>query len=501
MRKIFIVSILILSLILSTVAAFADVDDEPTFLPGQGNIPIQATAAIVIETTTGRVLFGHNEHERRYPASMSKMITALVVLDYFLPDEVIIIGPEINNMPTNYTTSIHVEGESMTVRMLLKALMIRSGNETGRVLALNVIRRAENNPDISYEEAKPLFSALLNERAIELGAANTNFDNPYGLHSVEHFTTAYDLALIARAYMEVPLLAEIAGMHSFEGDGLEGRYIPDAIISEYSWINSNQTLPEASFGHPYMTGIKTGFTTPAGECLAGAAYFNGLSLISIVFDSESPGRWIDTRRLMDYGFTNFAFREIVSEGEFVENVRIINPRRGEWDILSVHAYDSFTTLLSHYEYANLTRVITYNLLLTPPVRMYADDYENEYEYEHDYEDEYYDDGLTRLQAPIEAGQDMGRLAFYLDEELVFETRLIAASTVLERSFDSDMDYMISNIMGNVFSLRGLPYWLAIGGTLIGFIGMGWALSLRRKLKEHDRWHKPRPRRAGNKNSY
>jgi len=500
MRKFLIASILIFSLILSAVAAFADVEDESstTFLPGQGNIPIQATAAIVIETTTGRVLFGHNEHERRYPASMTKMITALVVLDHFGPDEVMVIGPEIHDMPTNYATNIHVEGESMTVRMLLKALMIRSGNETGRTLALNVIRRAENDPDISYEEAKPLFSALLNERAYELGATNSNFDNPYGLHSAEHFTTAYDLALIARAYMEVPLLAEIAAMHSFEGDGLEGRYIPDALIREYSWINPNQTLPEANFGHPYMTGIKTGFTTPAGDCLAGAAYFNGLSLITIVFDSESPGRWLDTRRLMDYGFTNYAFREVVGAGEFVENVRIINPRRGEWDILAVHAYDSFTTLLSHYEYTNLTRVITYNLMLTPPVRMYEEGYEDEYYYEDEY---FIDDGLTRLQAPIEENQDMGRLAFYVGDELLFETRLVAASTVLERSFDSDMDYMISNVMGNIFSLRGLPYWLAIGGTLIGFIGMGWALSLRRRLKEHDRWHKPKPRRASNKNSY
>ena len=316
MRKFFFVFILIIAFLFSPITAFADEAeydyDDPPPVPELA-IPIQGTAVILVEQSTGQVLFGYNEHERRYPASMTKMLTALVVLEHFEPDELIVIGPEIHNMPPGYATNIHQEGETMTVHMLLKALMIRSGNETGRSLALQVVRRVQNNPDISYDDAKREFSILMNEFAQGLGATNSNFNNPYGLHSDHHFTTAYDLALIARAYMEHPLLAEIAGIHAFSGDGTGGLYIPDALIREYAWVNHNMTLPEATFGHPYMTGIKTGFTTPAGECLAGAATFGDLSLITIVFDSESPGRWLDTRRLMDYGFVNFAFREIVRE--------------------------------------------------------------------------------------------------------------------------------------------------------------------------------------------
>ena len=483
MRKILITSLLFLIFLLSTVAVFADYDEPPyDEAPQVLDIPIQATAAILVEQSTGRVLFGHNIHERRYPASMTKILTALVVLDYFEPDEVIVVGPEIHNMPAGYATLIHYEGESITVRMLLKALMIRSGNETGRTLALNVARRVLGNPDMSYEDAKREFSVLMNQRAQELGATNSNFNNPYGLHSEHHFTTAYDLALIARAYMEVPLLAEIAGMHRFEGDGLEGRYISGALVREYSWVNTNQVLPDAPFGHPHVTGIKTGFTTPAGECFAGAASFGDLSLITIIFDSESPGRWNDNRRLMDFGFINFAFRDIIQADDFIEYVRITNPRRGDTDILAIHASDSYSALLSHAEYSNMTRVITYNLLLTPPVRRGDEDY-----------DDYYDDGLTRLQAPIEEGEIVGTLAYYVEGVRIFETTLYAATTALERSFDSDMDYYIALVTDNIFTLRGLPYWLAIGGTIIGFTGMGWALSLRRRLKEHDRWHKPRPR--------
>ena len=484
MRKILVSFILILSFLFSTIVVFADYDEYPEPEP---SFPLNATAAILVEQTTGQVLFGYNEHERRYPASMSKMLTALVVLDHLNPDDIIIIGPEINDMPHGYASLVHVEGEALTVRVLLKALMIRSGNESGRTLALNVIRRTQNNPDISYEAAKPLFSALMNERAQELGAYNSNFDNPYGLHSAQHFTTAYDLALIARAYMEVPLLAQIAAMYTFEGSGTGGRYVPETQIRDFEWTNTNQTLPEGPLGYAHMTGIKTGFTTPAGECLAGAASFGDLALISIVFDSESPGRWHDTRRLMDYGFFNYTFRQIARAGDLVEYVRITNPRRGEQDMMAVFVQESYRALISHAQYYSLTRVVTYNIMLTPPPVRRGEDEE--------YEEEY-DDGLTRLMAPIEEGEFIGTIAYYAGEERIFESRLYASATMLERSFDSDMDYFISQFTDNMFTLRGLPYWLAIIGTVLGFVGMGWALSLRRKLKEHDRWHRPRTRNGG-----
>jgi len=473
-------SFIVIVTLFSSVAVFADYNDYNE--PETPAIPVQATAAILVEQTTGRVLFGYNYQESRYPASMTKMLTALVVLDHLDPDDIIVVGPEIHNMPAGYASLAHVEGETLTVRMLLKALMIRSGNETGRVLALNVIRRTSNNPNISYEYAKRDFSVLMNQRAVDLGAVNSNFNNPYGLHSPHHFTTAYDLALIARAYMEVPLLAEIAGMRTFEGYGTEGRHIPYAEVRHYSWTNTNQTLLGSPFGHPNMTGIKTGFTTPAGQCLAGAATFGDLSFITIVFDSEDPGRWHDTLMLMNYGFANFTFREVARDGERIEYVRIANPRRGGDEIMAVYTYGAHTALLSHAEYASLNRVVTYNVLLRAP-RERGDDNED-----------YYDDGLTRLLAPIEQGEIIGRVAYYIGETLVFEGNLLAAATIYERTFDSDMDYFISSFTDNVFTLRGLPYWLAIGGTIFGFVGMGWAISLRRKLKEHDRWHKPRTQR-------
>jgi D-alanyl-D-alanine carboxypeptidase (penicillin-binding protein 5/6) len=438
-------------------------------LPGAAapRLPLQTDAAILVEQTTGRVLYERNMNRRMYPASMTKLLTALVVLDYLDPDDVIIVGPEIRNMPPGYVTGVHLEGEHITVRILLKSLLIRSANESARVLALNAVRVRYNRPNIGYiDEAKGLFSALMNEKARELGALGTNFTNPYGLHDERHYTTAYDMALIARAFMDNPSLAQIVGMRVFAGDGLEGRHrYDDLIVQEFNWTNTNQMLPDAPHGHPFVTGIRTGYTTPAGECFAASAYHNGMALISVVFDSESPGRWQDTRRLLDFGFANFAFQEITGGGELSHALRIDNPRLGEGDLLTAFSQGTYTALLSHEEYATLTRVITYDPLLLTETE---------------------DDGdMPRLRVPIggiEEGDILGLVAYQINGDTVFTSNIYAAHSVAERTFDSDMDYYIQQFRENVFSRRGLPYWFGAVGTLFGIIGVAAAINANRKSK-------------------
>ena len=443
----------------------------PAAAYGQTYIPLEAPAAILVEQTTGRILYGVNIHNAMYPASMSKMLTALVVLDYLHPDQILTIGSEIRGMPLGYATNIHVEGETITVRMLLRALLIRSGNETGRILALNVIRTREGNPNIPYNDAKRLFSVLMNERARSLGAINTHFNNPYGLHSEAHFTTAYDMALIARAFMEVPLLTEIVATRVFTGDSLEGGadYFEGALVRQYNWTNHNQMLPGGTHGYAHVTGIKTGFTTPAGHCLAASATRNNLSLIAVVFNSPDPWRWQDTRHLLDYGFDNYAFRTIQQQDEQIDEVQIFNPRLGDYQTLAVLANDTHTSLLSHWEYDNLTRIITYNPLLIVSEERYA-----------------YDDGTVRLQAPIIAGEVIGTVSYLYNETIKFQGNIIAARDVLERTFDSDMDYYIARFISTIFTTRALPYWFGATGMLVGVLGVGFAVSTRRKVN-NDRW--------------
>ncbi|MCL2202831.1 MAG: D-alanyl-D-alanine carboxypeptidase [Defluviitaleaceae bacterium] len=431
-------------------------------------LPLQTEAAILVEQTTGRVLYERNMHRRMYPASMTKLLTALVVLEHLDPDDVIVVGPEIRNMPLGYATGVHQEGEHITVRMLLKSLLIRSGNEAARVLALHTIQVRNNRLNLNYmEDAKGPFSNLLNDKARELGALDTRFTNPYGLHDTRHFTTAYDLARVSRAFMDVPLLAEIVGIRLFSGDGLEGRYPGGAMVQQFNWTNTNQMLPDAPHGHPFVTGMRTGYTTPAGECFAASAYHNGLGLISIVFDSASPGRWQDTRRLLDFGFNNFAFRDIAAGEARSHTVPLYNPRLEDDGVLTVVSQGTYTVLLSHEEFASIERIVTYG----PAFLME-------------------EDGETRILIPeggFETGDIVGTVAYKINGETIFTTNLYTAHAVLERTFDNDMDFFIARYLGAIFSRAALPYWFGSLGILFGILGMSIAIVVSRRARNYHRW--------------
>lgn len=444
-------------------------------------LQLDAAAAILVEQSTGRVLYAHNIHETMFPASMSKILTALVVVEHLDLDDIILVGSEIRNMPAGYATNIHVEGETISVHMLLKALMIRSGNETGRTLAMEVIRRQTGRNDITYNEAKPQFSALLNNKARSLGANDTIFNNPYGLHHyTSHVTTAYDMAIISRAFMDNPALADIVGIHTFEGDSLGGLFHANANVREYSWTNTNRLLPGADFGHPFVNGIKTGFTTPAGHCFAGAAYFNGLGLVTVVFDSQDPGRWQDTRRLLDFGFFNFSFRDVAFADEIVDVVYIENPRLGDPITLEVKSTKSYTALLSHSEYAAITRVITYDPLMLVDL--------SQLEYDENRPD------APHLRAPVNAGEEIGIIQYIANGTVFFEAPIIAARYVYERTFDSDMDYYLALVFDNIFTTQALPYWFGFGGILFGILGLSMAITVSRRARKFDRWQQPERRR-------
>ncbi|MCL2363813.1 MAG: D-alanyl-D-alanine carboxypeptidase [Defluviitaleaceae bacterium] len=447
-------------------------------------LPLQTEAAILVEMSTGRVLYERNMHQRMYPASMTKILTALLVLEHLDPDDVLIVGPEIRNMPAGYATGVFTEGSHVTVRVLLKGLLIRSVNEAGRVLALHVVQEYNQRFNLDYlNEAKPQFADMMNDYAQALGARDSNFTNPYGLHHLRHFTTAYDLALISRAFMADPLLAEIAGMWNFTGDGLEGQYAAGRQVQQFNWTNTNQMLPNGAHGHPFVTGMRTGYTTPAGECLAASAYHNGLGLITIVFDSANPGRWNDTRRLLDHGFANYAFRTLADGEVLTHTVQLDNPRLEDDGVLSVFSAGEHTALLSVSELATLQRVVTYDptLIATP------DEGEE-------------DDGIVRLRIPLggfEEGDTVGWVNYLINDAVVFTTGLYAAHAVLERTFDSDMDFWIYRVFSAMFSRAAVPYWFGVIGFLFGFICLIIAITISRRARGYGsysgRWRAPRGR--------
>ena len=430
-------------------------------------IPINAPSAVLIDEATGTVLFGHNENARMYPAGLTKMLTAIVALDFLDPDEVVVVGTEIYNVPAGALRSGHQTGEHITVHNLLRGLMVQNGNDSAAVLAMQSAQRERNNTNIPYSGAMQIFSGLMNHRARELGARGTRFANPGGLHHDEHYTTAYDLAIIARAYMAVPILREIALETEFTGNSLSG-YVGDinnfygVRTIDHHWINTNELLSGGAFHYHYATGIRSGSTPQASDNIAASAERRGVRLIAVVLGSEDPGRWQDARMLFDYGFATYEYYTIVENGQHAETVVVSNAKLSGTSILDVHIYGNFTALMSQSQVSRLER-----LLIFDNERIAYED--GEYEY---------DD--IRLMAPVEENETLGSIVYILDGEVIFEGELRASAAIEERTLDSDMDFYIALIRDNIFSLRALPYWMGGTGLLVGIAGITLAIMERRR---------------------
>lgn len=262
------------------------------YLDGHREGPrIRAGAAILIEAHTGTVLFAHNEHERRPMASTTKIMTALVALETAALDDRVTVSPQAVRVPGS-DAGLR-PGQTLTLRELLHGLLLPSGNDAANVIAEHVAG------------SQAAFADLMNARAQELGAHRTRFANAHGLDAPGHYSTAYDLALIARTAMLYPTFSQIVRTPEFQ---------PESISR--TWRNTNRLL----WAFAGIEGIKTGTTSGAGYCLVAAASRSGMRLIAVVLGS--PDRYGDTVRLLEYGFDRFHLLTLASHGQEVARVQV-----------------------------------------------------------------------------------------------------------------------------------------------------------------------------------
>ena len=428
-------------------------------------MPLSAPSAVLMDEVTGMVLFSHNEHVRMYPAGLTKMLTAIVALDFLDPQEVIVVGTEIYNVPAGALRSGHQSGEHITVHNLLRGLMVQNGNDSAAILALQAVQRERNNNNVPYTSAMQIFSDMMNERARELGARGTRFVNPGGLHNDDHYTTAYDLAHIARAYLEHPILREIAMETEFTGNSLYGyqgslEAFEGVRTIDHHWTNTNELMSGGTFHFHYATGIRSGSTPQAMDNLAASAERRGVRLIAVVLGTEDPGRWQDARMLFDYGFATYEYHDIIETGRHVETMVVSNAKLGGPGILDVQVYGDFTALLSQAQVSRLERTVAFD-----NERIVYDE-----------------DDSIKLMAPIEENEILGSIIYSLDGRILFEGELRAAATVEERTLDSDMDFYIALVRDNIFSVRAIPFWMGSAGLLVGIAGASLAIAERRRSK-------------------
>ena len=319
------------------------------FLPVYGDLPeVTAPSAILIDARTGKVLFEKNADEKHYPASTTKVMTGLLAVEHGKMDEIITIGKNPPLIEKGSSQIYLVPGEQLTMEQLLYALMLESANDAAVAISEHISGSVEE------------FSKLMNRKARELGATNTNFVTPNGLHDDNHYTTAKDLALIAKYAMTLDKFRDVVK---------EVKYtIPETNKQEErNYItNTNKLIWETydKFKYEYATGIKTGYTVKAKQCLVGSAKKGDIELISVVMGAEGQNVYIDTIALFEYGFANFQNVEILKKEQIVTTVSL---KEGEEKINLLAAKD-FSLLLSQAERDNVKTEIITNETIAAPIR-------------------------------------------------------------------------------------------------------------------------------------
>lgn len=258
---------------------------------------LYAPSAIVIEQSSGTVIYEKNADEVRYPASTTKVMTVLLGIIWAEANDAmestVTVSDNAVALPSDSTTMGLEAGEEINFHDLLVGTLLRSANEGANVIAETV------------SGSIPAFAAYMNEAAAAFGCTSTHFANANGLHDPDHYTTARDMAIIARAAMQNDTFREIANTTSYGLAKTNKHKARTITVRDNSFRTPGTSDNPNKYYYPAGTGIKTGFTNQAGYCYVGSASQNGVDLISVVFGAGKRGRWADTIKLMDYGFSQY----------------------------------------------------------------------------------------------------------------------------------------------------------------------------------------------------
>jgi D-alanyl-D-alanine carboxypeptidase (penicillin-binding protein 5/6) len=261
---------------------------------------VSAKAAILVDRTTGTILYAKAEHQRRAPASTTKIITAIVALERLSLEQKVEVSARASRVGGS---SVYLRpGEVFTVEELLAGALLKSGNDATVALAEAAAGSVEE------------FAELMNQRAQNLGAQNSSFVNPHGLTAPNHYSTAFDLALFANYALGIPTFQEFVKKREGEMGALGGE-----------WVRKLKNTNRLLWAFPGADGVKTGTTSRAGPCLVASATRGGRQLICVVLNSHR--RWQDAVALLEYGFNDFKLVKLAKKGEPSGTAELADGRR------------------------------------------------------------------------------------------------------------------------------------------------------------------------------
>lgn len=302
---------------------------------------VKAKAALLVDESSSTVLYAKNEHDELYPASLTKIMTALLTLEAVesgkltLDQTLTATSTALSGLSEDGSSAGIKVGETMTVENYLKCMLIVSANEACDVLAEGVSGSVD------------AFVEAMNAKAKELGCENTHFANPNGLHDSQHYTTAWDLYLITKAALKYPKFIEICDMGVAE--------IPASNVSEVRRLHTTNYLLSNWRANGYLYsdahGIKTGSTDEAGHCLVSSAKQGSRSLLSVILGAErvvgadgvaDVRSFSETKRLFQWGFANFSTKTVLTELDMLADVPV---SLSKIDSVAVHPDKELSLLL------------------------------------------------------------------------------------------------------------------------------------------------------------
>lgn len=394
-------------------------------------------SAILIDATTGKILYEKNSNDQHYPASTTKIMTGILALENLGLQDPVAIDAE---TPFTEGSRIYLlEGEQVTTEEVLYGLFLESANDAAVALAKQISGSVEN------------FSVLMNQKAKEVGALNTNFVNPNGLHEDNHVSTAYDLAMMAKYAMKNPLFRKYVSTYEYTMAATnlqDTRYLYNTNRLLYDKVHDVVVNGvERPCYYEGVTGIKTGYTSHAGGCLVAGAKRGDTELIAVIMASTDMGRFADCIALLDYGFANYKTAVLPDANQDLGSVPV---KRGSVHRVEVTvADDGFGSVTLPIEASES--------LLRTEVKL-----------------------DNSLKAPVKAGQKAGVVRVYAGDELMAEYEAITEQAVPKGGvlsvigIDDDTATLIRNLI--------LTSFLALFLLLLLYVMVKRRQIKRRRLK-------------------
>ncbi len=353
---------------------------------GKAMPEVSSHSACVIDIDTGRILAAKNENEKSEPASITKIMTALIALENADIKKVVTIPGAAAGVEGS---SIYIKaGEKYSLEDLLYGLMLRSGNDAATAIAIDVAGSVD------------AFVEKMNQKAQELGCTGTHFNNPHGLPDEKHYTTAHDMALITAAALRNDTFVKIVSTKNYTAE-------PDGAGETRSWQNKNKLL----WQYEGAIGVKTGYTKSAGKTYVGAADRNGIRIAVVVLGAKDM--WGDAATLLDDAFASYQQVDLIKDGQSTGVTPVLEGLSSEVEGITE---GSLSKTLTKEEQE---RIVTKCVYQTP------------------------------LYAPVAKGDIIGSMQVYLDDEMIGSVPIVAAADVAAYDFAHCLDKVIRQWITNL----------------------------------------------------